>query len=192
MTMQLTAPITDQDEYTAQAEQDDAIATLDRLKASTKRYRSAERIESRQPQLYQLVCSLLAAGMAPNAIAEAAGMDPRTVLALRARADAQGIVPLFRESYLSRLRDLMTIGAEELLKRFEAGKVTALDLKLLFDQHELLLGNATVRIAQQEDPDVAQFRAQWQAQLAARIIDANQAPLPESVQWLPDARPGQG
>jgi len=190
--MQLTAPITDQDEYTAQAEQDDAIATLDRLKASTKRYRSAERIESRQPQLYQLVCSLLAAGMAPNAIAEAAGMDPRTVSALRARAAAQGIVPLFRESYLSRLRDLMTIGAEELLKRFEAGKVTALDLKLLFDQHELLLGNATVRIAQQEDPDVAQFRAQWQAQLAARIIDANQAPLPESVQWLPDARPGQG
>ncbi len=152
-----------------------AALALEALKKSTKRCYHAGQIEARHPQLYQIVCGLLAAGMAPQAIAGLADMDCRTVLAVRARADAQGLIPAFRETYLSKLRDLMSVGGDELLSRFQAGKVTALDLKLVCDQHELLSGNATVRVAHTADPEIEELRQEHSRQLAARLEETQQA-----------------
>lgn len=142
---------------------------LIKLRASTKRKYHADRIERAHPQLYQLICGMLTVGFAPQDIAVQADMDPRTVLAIRARADAQGIIPAFRESYLTKLRDLMAIGSDELLTKFQAGKVSALDLKLLCDQHELLSGNATVRVSHTEDPEISELRNAMQQQIAQRL-----------------------
>lgn len=142
---------------------------LIKLRASTKYCLNASQVEARHPQLYHLVCSLLVAGMAPAAIAEGANMSVRTVLALRARADAQGVIENFRDSYIAKLRALMTIGSDELLTKFQAGKVSALDLKLLCDQHELLSGNATVRVSHTEDPEISELRQAMQQQIAQRL-----------------------
>ena len=177
------------DEYTAQAEQ--AVAALT-VEHKTKLY-SARRIEQEQPALYRLAWRLLGDGMSPTRIANRSGMDIRTVLAIRTRADEQGLLPPFRAAQIQRLEDLIIVGSEAVLDRFHDGKATALDLKLLGEYRELLAGNATVRIAHQEDPDVAQFRAQWQAQLAERF-NATQQALQDrtTLDALPDARPGQG
>ena len=171
----------------AQAEQAMAALTTER---KAKLY-SARRIEQEQPALYRLAWRLLGDGMSPTRIANRSGMDIRTVLAIRARADEQGLLPPFRAAQIQRLEDLIILGSEVLIDRFQEGKATALDIKLLGDYRELLSGNATVIVRHTEDPEIAALRAEHMAQLARRFAENCQPHLVDSPECLPDARPGR-
>jgi hypothetical protein len=131
---------------------------LDQVEALDVRTYDGARIERDQPQLYRLLWTLLAMGASPSSLRAKTKMDIRTIMAVRERAESQGLITPFRQDLVRKLDAVILVGVDELLDKAAAGKLTALDLKLLIEIRELLTGNATVRVVHTEDPAVAEYR----------------------------------
>ena len=167
-----------------------ALASLEDA-VQRNRYGNPERLEKKHPHLYRLIITMLAGGIEHTVIASAAGLDPRTILRVRERAEAQGICPSFHAAHLSQTKALILACGPALMARIEAGKVFALDLKLLHDIYQTLTGAATVIVGHAEDPDITSFREQWQQQLQSRkavAIDSQVVALADTAHDMVTAR----
>ena len=135
---------------------DDACAVLQVHEDTTGHY-TGERIKARNPQLYTVVCELLARGMTLLEVSDVTKLSRNTIRAI-ARAEAPGIDQ--RKQRLARsLLDLAEVGTASALQRIEGGEaISVKDLMIAVgiatDKGMLTAGEATTRVEHTQDvPD---------------------------------------
>jgi hypothetical protein len=96
---------------------------VDEVEALHARSYDGARVERDQPQLYRLLWTMLAMGASPSSLRDKAGMDIRTIMAVRERAELQGLITPFRQDLVRKLDAVILVGMDKLLDKAADGKL---------------------------------------------------------------------
>ncbi len=118
---------------------------------------TAQRFKEKDGHRYGLIVSGLAQGYPKQQIAKAVGVAWETVRAVE-RAEMAGSLREEKKGFADGLADVIERGIDGLKVKAAAGKLSALDVAVLIDKHQLLRGEATSIIETRgEDPAVAAY-----------------------------------
>jgi len=141
---------------------------------------TAERFKARDGHRFALIVAGLAQGYSKQAIARAVGVAWETVRAVE-RAEIGTSLRDEKKSFADGLADVIERGIDGLKVKAAAGKLSALDVAVLIDKHQLLRGEATSIIETRgEDPAVAAYREFMRGMglQAADVLAKGAAPRP--------------
>lgn len=118
---------------------------------------TAQRFKEKDPHRYALIVAGLAQGYPKQQIAKAVGVAWETVRAVE-RAEMAGSLREEKKGFADGLADVIELGIDGLKTKAQNGKLSALDVAVLIDKHQLLRGEATSIIETRgEDPAVAAY-----------------------------------
>lgn len=145
----------------------------------------ASRTLQRKPEVFFIIARLLARNTPYEEICELCGCSPHLVQSIADHPEAKLPAAVQKEQFVAKLRLAATLGLGALIKRFQAGEATAVEVGIIIDKLALAEGGVTARtevIHAHEGEDewtrlCREARAQMSAAPAAgMVIDAELIP----------------
>lgn len=151
------------------------------------------RLRAREPWKIKAIVWLIAHDVPVRDICSCVGVSPVTVQMVQESPECKTSAVTLKARLTARMKMVFRLGIESKIQEAKDGKLSMLDLKMLFDMIQLSEGGATQRIEYVEDPELAElkrFLAAQAGQPAPMVREAEIMPqLPERSPTLPEPLP---
>lgn len=132
---------------------------LEALPSTQRGKYTGKAFKAKDPHRYGLIVRGLALGTSKQALSKALGVSWELVRAIEIEERGTSIREE-KKTFADALAGVIEQGIDGLMDKAAAGKLSALDVAVLLDKHQLLRGEATaITETKGEDPAVAAYRA---------------------------------
>lgn len=135
------------------------------------------RLRARDPWKVKAIVWLIAHDVPVRDICDCVGVSPVTVQLVQDSPDCKTSAVTLKSRLTARMKMVFRLGIEAKLQEAKEGKLSMLDLKLLFDMIQLQEGGATQRIEYVEDPELAELKRFLAAQASQAVPMVREAEI---------------
>lgn len=150
------------------------------------------RLKEREPWKFKAICWLLAHDVPVRDVCECASVSPVTVQLVMADPQSKTSAVTLKSRLLDKMKMTFRLGIEKQMELAKEGKLSMLDLKLLFDMIQLLEGGPTARVEHVADPELEElkkFLSAGRADLLSMVPEAETIlPIGGLAPALPEPR----